>query len=590
MAETVGFVILNAVFEAGTIAGFSITASTAAIVGNVAIASATIAASYAFSPDAPTSKPGDGQIITRQALPARRRYYGYVKIGGALVFSETKAGIRYQIYALNQGKLSQYIEHWLADAQVIVDGAGTVTDVYSLGDNHFVTLAASLGTDDEAVVETVNAIFPDLWTVDHRLRGVAKVLLTTRQPVQEDFSKVYPGGQSPIHRSVVASSQVWDPRYPEQDRNNKATWAFRENPVLCILDFHRHADGMGLGEFDEFFFTDAAIAEDWIPAANICDELLPLKGGGTQVRYALGGGYDLPAPTKSTLAGMLAACDGWIYQRPDGAIGIKVGKTVAPTVTIGPDDILSYSGFRKGGAYTLTPVNKITGKYTERLLDFQEQDADPWLDEESIAFYGREEVKDVQLQWVPFHPQARRLMKLAKYRATPEWSGTVITRLSGIRAYSERYIRLVIPELMIDGSFEFTAPWSIDTTTLTCTMQVASLPPEAFAFDPETEEGTPPAVPDAAGPDIIAAPTSPATSIELGVITFSWAASGRDDTVAEASISPATEGDWTALTINEGGLSATTAELAAGNYDLRVRWNVGVNSSEWTYVISVVVP
>ncbi|MDB5620763.1 hypothetical protein [Tardiphaga sp.] len=589
MAETVGFLILNAVFEAGPIAGFTWSASTAAIVGNVAIATAAIGASYALSPDAPTSKASDGQIITRQALPTRRRYYGYVKIGGALVFSETKAGIRYQIYALNQGRLDHYLEHWLADVHVIVDGGGVVTESYSMGDNHFVTLAASLGTDDEAVVETVNAFFPDIWTVDHRLRGVAKVLLTTRQPGQEDFSKVYPGGQTPVHRSVVAASPVWDPRQPGQDRNTEAGWSFSENAVLNILDFHRDEDGMGLGSFDGIFFTDAAIAEDWIPAANICDELLSLKGGGTRMRYALGGGYDLPAPTKTTLSGMLAACDGWIYQRPDGAIGIKVGKVVAPTVTIGPDDILTYTGFRKGGAYTLTPVNKITGKYTERLLDFQEQDADPWLDQDSINRYGREELKDVQLQWVPFHPQARRLMKLAMCRARPEWSGTIVTRLSGIRAYSERYIHLVIPELMIDGTFEFTAPWSIDTASLTCTMSVASLPQEAFDFDPETEEGTPPAVPGSAGPDVIESPASVEADVEGSVIRLVWNPSGRDDTAAEAAYSVALADDWIAVDIGVSGLSATTPTLTAGTYDMRVRWVVGGLSSDWVIVDGIVV-
>lgn len=494
MAETVGLIALNAV-GITEIAGFSITAGTASIVGNVVIATALIGVSLANQPDGP--KPQDGQLVTRQSVPKRRRHYGLVKVAGPLLFSETREGARYQVIAINQGEIDSFVDHWMTDTHVILNGAGQVVNAYIIDDQHFVQIQPDRGTPDATAYSTLLSRFPDIWTSAHRGRSIAKVLTVTSQPSEaKQFTTVYNGAQPPAYRALIRSSKVWDPRDSTQARNDPSSWKFSSNPVLHILDFHRVQDGMGLAaKYDPYLFTEAAIAEDWIPAANICDNGVPLANGGSEPRYSCAGGYELATPPKQVLAAMLATCDGQTYQRADGGIGIRVGYEINPVVEIPDEHITDFDGMQRGPTDSLTPVNQITAKYTARNLDYQLTDADAWRDEDAISETGREETRDLDLSWVPSHSQARRLMKIEFARKTPEWSGQIITNLHGIRAYSERYIRLRISELELDGTFEI-VPGSFEFhfDTMTCSMSVFSMEQSAYDWDP-SEEGEEPQTP-----------------------------------------------------------------------------------------------
>ncbi|MGM5018730.1 hypothetical protein [Tardiphaga sp. 367_B4_N1_1] len=587
MPETIGFLVLNAVFEGGTIAGFGITAGTAAIVGNVVLAGALVGANYALQQKTPEATQQDGQISIRQPRSVRRRNYGTNYIGGALQFSETKAGIRYQVLALSHGEIDSFLGRLLGDLGVTLDGSGNVLDLFTLGGTSYVQIYEMRGTDSDPAYSILTADFPDIWTSAHQGKGIAKVLTITRQPADKDFTKVYPGGQPPVYRAYIRGARVWDPRDVAQNKDNKATWTWTSNSVLIALDFHRHADGMGLAAFDSVFFTAAAISEDWIPAANICDEAVPLKAGGAEVRYACSGGYELPAPPKEVLNAILLTCDGETYMRSDGAIGIRVGKSVEPSITISDRHILSYSNFVRGGSSGLTPVNVVTAKFTSPPLGFQEAEADPWRDEDSIEETGREENRALDLTWVQSHSQARRLMKVAHRRFNPEWSGQVITDLDGLRAWSERHITLQISELGIDGPFEMSAPPEIMPGSGTVLLSVQSIDQLAYDWDPEHEEGTAPNVADTTSEDdAIDDPTGLSASVASHIITATWDASTRIDTTPRMQYRVNPTGPWNDATI-DSGTSGHTPPLAAAHYDIQVQFTVGSHSSGWTALLNI---
>lgn len=586
MPETIGFLILNAVAEGGPIAGFGWTAGTAAIVGNVVIAGALVGANYALNAQKPESSPQDGQVSVRQPRAARRRNYGLVKIGGALVFSEVLAGTRHQVLALNHGEIESFEQLWLTDSIAGTDGAGRVTTAYLNSGNPCVILKPLLGTESDVAYADLISAFPDYWTSAHQGKGIAKVLTFTSQPESKNFTKVYPGGAPPLFRAIIKAVKVWDPRDGAQNKDLPSTWTWSENPVLIALDFHRHADGIGLATFDASFFTSAAISEDWIPAANICEEAIALKAGGSELRYRCGGGYELQAAPKDVLNAILATCDGETYQRSDGAIGIRVGRLVDPDVTISDKHILSYSNFITGAAGGITPVNVVTAKYTARDLDFQESDADPWRDEDSIAASGREETRNLDLTWVPSHSQARRLMKVAAIRLNPEWTVQIITDLDGLRAYGKRYITLQIEELMIDGPAEITS-FEILPGNMSMVIGLRSFNQLAYDWDPEHEEGTAPNQPDTTREDeTIDNPTSVSTSVSSRVITVTWDASSRIDTTPHLQYRTNPAGPWLDGIISSG-TSGFTPTLTVAHYDVQVRFEVGVHSSGWEPVLNI---
>lgn len=487
------------------------TSTTAVVAGNIIITAAVLALSIgvqAYMARQAASDPRtDGQQTTRQPTPSRRRGYGQIQLGGAVMFSDVAivSGLvtYFRLVALHQGEIDAFVQHRLDDHHSLFSGgdSGTVvTGEYHLAGTPFVALETTKGVSPATANATLVANFGALWTANHRGDGIATALVTSVQPTNfENFTTVYPGGAPPDYRAEIRASKVWDPRDGAQSKDNPATWTWKKNAVLAILDLHRHADGFGLAAFDDVLFTSAAITQDWIPAANACDEAV----GGIS-RYHLGGSYSIAEETPaSVLAKMLAACDGQTYQRPDGALGIRVGKTVSPAITLDDKHILGYSELKEGSG-PFRACNEVTAKYTSPAHDYQLVDADAWRNEADITDSGEVRSTPLALDWVQQHSQARRLMKIAMARANPPWQGKIVTDMAGLTLINERYVHLTINEVgltspLIDADFEI-APDSFQATVdpqqgIRCSFAVIAMNQSAYDWNEGLEAGTPPAVP-----------------------------------------------------------------------------------------------
>lgn len=593
MPETIGIVLLDAVGYGGisgwTLFGISGAASAASIVGSTVLVGSLIAAN-ALLAKKPEESTQNGQVSIRQPRAPRRRNYGVVMLGGALMFSETAAGVRYQVIALNHGEIASFEAHWMADQLADVPGGvgGPISNIYVAPDGgQCVHVYPLRGTDDDAAYPMLSTTFPAYWSSAHQGKGIAKALTLTIQPEAKNFTKVYPGGQTPIYRTMVHAAKVWDPRDPAQSKDDKSTWAWSRNSALIALDYHRHADGMGLAKFDDVFFTSAAIVEDWIPAANICDEAIPLANGSSEARYQCSGGYELQTAPKDVLNAILATCDGETYQRSDGAIGIRVGRVVDPSVHISDKHILSYSNFVRGSAAGgLSSVNVITAKYTAPELDFQGVDADPWRDEAAIDEAGREATQNIDLTWVTSHAQTRRLMKVAMGRLNPEWTVTILTDLDGLRAYGERFVKVTIAELLIEAEPAEVASFELMPNG-TFAIGLRQFDQSNYDWYPLAEEGTAPNQADTSGgDDAVANPTGLNRSVAAGVISVTWDASGRQDTTPVLQYRTNPAGPWLAAMV-DSGTSGHTPALAAGIYDVQVQFTVGSRSSGWSPLLNI---
>src|SRR5690606_10449430 len=94
----------------------------------------------------------------------------------------------------------------------------------------------------------------------------------------------------------------------------------------------------------------------------------------------------------------------------------------------------------------------------------------------------------------PSHTQARRLMKLEWFRANASWIGTFNTDLMGLAAFAERLIRIQYPLFGINSVFEvldFKFILGEGGILQGATIQVQSMPQEAYQWDP-SQEGTAP--------------------------------------------------------------------------------------------------
>lgn len=485
-------------------------AATAGILANVATlvigVGFSLLTSAIFRPSQPPApKPSDGQTIIRQPTAPRFRSYGIVKTGGVLVFAATQHGGLHRVIAMGSGEIDAVIEHWIDDTPVTLDGVEVTTPKYVSGGQPRAIIEYRHGEDDPALLVGLNAAYPAEWTADHKGRGVPHAYMLIHQVGSDQITDMFPllgnTGYRQVQRAALVRDVIGGALQP-------AAWS--DNAARIIMDYLTHPDGLNLADT----WVEGAIAE-WEAAIAVCNEAVPLRVGGTEPRWRIWMTYRFDERPADVLRRMLAACDGAVFPTPGGGMTIAVGEWIEPTVTIDDDAIVAFTDVAHG-RNILHTANVIRARYTSPDHDYQETDADPWIDEADVAARGEYAI-DLELYAVPSHAQARRLMKIAAHRANPEWSGVLTCNLRALPVMGERFIRVVMSELGIDGTFEVTGVTPLIEGTILTGVQVRihSMTAAAYAWDAATEEGTPPPSPAAIAPqNDIPAPTGLGATFE----------------------------------------------------------------------------
>jgi hypothetical protein len=485
MPPVLAAAIVAAIPAAGATA-FSIgaTAFTYATVAAYAIVTAaSVGVSLLLQGQQKREKQDPSQIHVKQALPSRVRGYGRHKLAGAMFLFERSGADLIQGIVHCEGPIDAIEQWWLNDKQTTIPsgtaGSATFVGIYPWA--LYVSVESHLGATTQTASAQLLSRFGAFWTSNHRGRGLAYSIIRYDLPPkpEKNFQLIYPNG-APGLRVVARLSTVYDPR--------TGLTAWSDNPALAIRDYLTHARG--------FAIPSSRMDDDLFAAfANVCDELIPLKAGGTEKRYRLGGTYDLTEERREVLKRLLATCDAELFPTPEGNVGIRGGKWEEPTVTISDEHILSYSDFGQAND-KLDAFNRLKISYTSPAHDYQPTEGEAWDNLASQAQIGVLE-QDFNLPMVQWFGQARRLAKIAMAKGNPRWKGTVVTNLAGLNALGERLITLQISELGLNETFLIThfeigmdgpAPSS-------CIIGVTSLDESAYSWDAATEEGEAPPVP-----------------------------------------------------------------------------------------------
>lgn len=243
----------------------------------------------------------------------------------------------------------------------------------------------------------------------------------------------------------------------------------------------------------------------------------------TEPRYRSRFAHQHTDAHKDVINGILACFDGWLSPRSDGALVVYSGRYYAPTVTIGPDQIVSYS--IQDGIEEESAINHIAITYVSANHAYSVVDTDAWENTDDIAARGKV-LSDNLANQVPSHSQARRLAKRKMAQLSAPKRGTCTTNAAGRIALGQRYVRLQAIDAgttFLDAVVEIVAPVKRNLQTGGITFNWLLADPNVDAWNPATEEGLPAPVGNRIAPAALAAPTITSATPNYGTDSSSGA-------------------------------------------------------------------
>lgn len=514
--------------------------------------------------------------------PARVHVLGKRRVHPAqMLFVNTSDSETVDVWAYCEGPVNAVTQVYLNDdPATIVGGVVQELDDEAYGDDK-VLAGYNLGADPNAAHAPVVSRVPD-WTNDHRGDGIVSGYLVKTGVKSKDFVKIYPRGDNVAMSLVIEGHFCHDPREPGSDPEDPATWLYTENSVLLLLWFKTYFLG------NDYAARIAPVEQYWIDAADICDEAVSLDAGGTEARYRgciLFAADNNPASVESEI---LATFDGWLGEDENGCIKVFAGKLYAPTVSVGPSQIIDYE--LQEFVEDENRLNEVIVRHVSAGHDFNEVEPEPWRDDSDITERGKIVSIPLDLQ-VPSHTQARRLAKRAIARTNAPQRGSIRTVFSAREALAERYIDLTIEE---SGTEFFSGTVEViggerDSETGGAIIEWVAVDANVDAWNAATEDGEPaptaakyylppltaPTIDTATG-ELDASGTFARIAVVFDAITepsptwfIRWRVDGETSYV-EAEASP------TSTTIRTGAVPAD--ELI----DVSISYSSGGRFSEWS--------
>ncbi len=595
----------------------------------IAIAANVVATAVAKSLAGDPPQPEQAKQPLKQPIPPVQVAYGTGRISGPLLLYVTVPNYTVDVVALCDGPIESFAGFYLNDDYITISNGGGELTVASTGANAHKVSGGSDGRYGKAIsgflsvtptVEIywqvgdfpatnfarVTALAGADWPSDARGDGVATVALICKGVKAEQLNKIYPNYE-PLISAVGSWSKVYDWRKDSsiggsgtQRRNDPTTWEFSDNPVVCYV----HDEWYQRGQDWDFRF--APTLDHATVAADICDEEIPLKAGGTEPRYRLFGYYQKNNTTKELRTRFIETFDGLVIERGDGAFVIKAGKYVAPTVTLDEDSILECSWSRSRRREDT--ANKLVISFLSAAHGYTMVEADPWYDLAALESGAAESAAGFERTWVTSNGQVRRLAKRGMARLKSPYQGHVVVRLSDdMEELEQRYFRLKNrrgPPSMFDVEVEVLAI-TLDLQRRRVRFDVIKADPTQDEWDPETEEGNPPDDPPLVVLNVVPVPTIVLVDVFLGdagsglsaprlainledperddlQYVVSWRVTGDDAWVDGPRQDGVLTTDSPPTVLVDSGFVPSVASL-----DLRVAARASAGQSDWTATTTV---
>lgn len=441
-------------------------------------------------------KPDDGKSAIQTAISPCQFCYGTARMAGAIAFYESPAGTLYYSAAITAHPIDSILQYWLHDDAVNTDSSDEVLGVAGGGDGRYhhgkLQMAGTLGPVPNAPFWRITAdLTEEQWGSRHRGDGCATLSARFKDAGSDEQQKIFPFGV-PKPGMTIKGYKVFDHRVGGQDWTNPDTWQWSNNPVICLIHYLCFSK---FGPQRSYERCILPVIDRWMVQADICDEAIPLKDGGTINRYELGGFATTENDPHAILALFLSSMDGHLVER-GGTIILWVGKWQESTVTITDDDILGY--YMQFDLPDEEAINRLDMSYTSPDHKYNQVPTDPFVNDEDQLARGYVRQQPFDLIWVQHNAQARRLGKREMFRLR-QLRGKIRLKLHSLNAAYERVVYVqssIIPRL--NGQWIEVRPGT--RTNLTqggfIDLEFSLIDPSIDDWSPAADEGEPPPNPD----------------------------------------------------------------------------------------------
>ncbi len=523
---------------AGAGSALVVTTATAIAIGT-AVASATMMITAKKPNLGDYRSANERSQILRAAASDKSCVYGRVISSGLMSFAAEQAGEQ------DEGE-------WLHIALVLAGHKlSRIGDIW-LGDDLVATYGALVSYELHADRQTCDP-FMLANCADWRSDMIGKGITWLRISCKFDAEK-FPAGLPNI-KVEKFGKEVWDPR--------DGKWKWSANAALVILDYYRSWLKVP---------DDEIRLDEFIQAANLCDERVAIPGGGTEARYTINMEFDLSEPRAKVLEAMHMACAG----QPTyvgGKHGILAGAYYGPA----SDELRAHQLI---GDLELLPepsssdkINQVAGTFVDpvsfKKTDFPAVIVPEWVEEDG----GHPLIEDLDLRCVTSEHQAQRLANIILRQRRNARTLTCSVNLSGWRYRPGQTIKLYVPALGINGVEFRVTDWSFSLNggvDLTLREDSPLFWADAIGKPMPRPEITGLPTGGAAMPDLLRYEVETVGEVLQGVL--SWRNTG---TVAynQVIIQRLTQGaaPVTVMTAQVPGQSCRVNGLATGNYVALVR-------------------
>lgn len=409
------------------------------------------AASGGRALQATVATPSAVRGTTKGTEPPRRWIAGAQAVGGSVVVAFVKDGRLFKLVAHGDSEATIILDYYFGAVKLDFNSANTVTnESFVSGDRTYYVLTTRTGTKDQLAMPKLVAALPE-WTEDHIGAGVCDTLLELAPVKIEDRAKILrnPGALGVGEADVTLAAyfgRYYDPRDSNQVLNDPDTWGPNIGNAALTWAAHRL-------DVERFAMNVDDINWEHMKAqADICDEAVSDRYGKSIKRYEIGLTVNKPAETNISAENrILAACDGIVVEFENGTIGIRVGKYYEPTLTLTEDDVFDLESTEVENG--TEGVTHYFPSYTEPEFGYTEQTAAPYV------MPGYVDGENLKSQSFPVyacleHNQAVRVCKAASLRLAEKKRCAFTVNMRGMRAKSERFLRLDFGDDPLSGVYE----------------------------------------------------------------------------------------------------------------------------------------